>query len=140
MKNFIKIIGPGLLIAATGVGAGDLAGGAFAGSKLGMAVIWVVLLGAFFKYVLTEGIARYQLATGQTLLEGLFTQLGKPVEIFFLIYLVVWSFAVGSAMISACGVAAHALFPIFDSPVNGKIVWGIIHSIIGLVLTLLSKR
>ena len=47
--NPLKIIGPGLLIAATGVGAGDLAGGAFAGSKLGVAVLWAVLLGAFFK-------------------------------------------------------------------------------------------
>lgn len=105
-KNFLKIIGPGLLIAATGVGAGDLAGGAFAGSKLGTAVLWAVLLGAFFKYVITEGLARYQLTTGNTILEGLFINYGKPVEIFFLVYLIVWSFAVGSVMISACGVAA----------------------------------
>lgn len=133
-KNFLKIIGPGLLIAATGVGAGDLAGGAFAGSKLGMAVLWAVLLGAFFKYVITEGLARYQLATGDTILEGLFNNYGKPVEIFFLIYLVVWSFAVGSAMISACGVAAHALFPVMDTAVEGKVFWGIIHSLIGIAI------
>ena len=37
MKNrasILTVIGPGLLVAAAGVGAGDLAGGAFAGSKL----------------------------------------------------------------------------------------------------------
>lgn len=134
MKNYLKIIAPGLLIAATGVGAGDLAGGAFAGSKLGMTIIWAVLLGAFFKFVLTEGLARFQLATNKTLLEGLFSQFGKPVEIFFLFYLIIWSFAVGSAMISACGVAGHAVIPVFDSAEMGKVFWGILHSLIGLVL------
>ncbi|MFC2135930.1 Nramp family divalent metal transporter, partial [Bacteroidota bacterium] len=133
-KNILKIIGPGLLIAATGVGAGDLAGGAFAGSKLGLAILWAVLLGAFFKYVITEGLARYQLATGNTILEGLFSKYGRPVQIFFLIYLLIWSFAAGSALISASGVATHALIPIFDSPDTGKIVWGILLSLTGLAI------
>ncbi|MGD8779715.1 MAG: Nramp family divalent metal transporter [Ignavibacteria bacterium] len=138
-KSLLKTIGPGLLIAATGVGAGDLAGGAFAGSKLGMAVLWAVLLGAFFKFVITEGLTRYQLATGDTLLEGLFKNYGKPVEIFFLVYLLIWSFSVGSALISASGVATHALIPVFDSADTGKIVWGIILSIVGLVIVLLGN-
>lgn len=133
-KDLLRTVGPGLLIAATGVGAGDLAGGAFAGSKLGLAILWAVLLGAFFKFVITEGLARYQLATGKTLLEGLFERFGKPVEIFFLIYLLIWSFMVGSALISANGVAAHALIPVMDSPESGKVFWGIIHSLAGLII------
>jgi Mn2+/Fe2+ NRAMP family transporter len=133
-KDFLRVVGPGLIIAATGVGAGDLAGGAFAGSKLGMAVLWAVLLGAFFKYIINEGLARYQLATGSTLLEGLFSKYKKPAEIFFLIYLLVWSFAVGSALISACGVATHALIPIMKTPEQGKVFWGIINSLIGLII------
>ena len=133
-KSLLKIIGPGLLIAATGVGAGDIAGGAFAGSKLGLAILWAVLLGAFFKYVITEGLARYQLATGDTILEGLFSKYGRPVQIFFLIYLLIWSFAVGSALISASGVATHALIPVFDSPDTGKIVWGMMLSLVGLAI------
>ena len=32
-KNLLSIIGPGILIAATGVGAGDLATAAFTGAK-----------------------------------------------------------------------------------------------------------
>jgi len=40
--NRIKsIIGPGLLVAATGIGAGDLATASFAGSLLGTAVLWM---------------------------------------------------------------------------------------------------
>jgi len=42
----LAILGPGILVAATGVGAGDLATGALAGSKLGPAVLWAVVVGA----------------------------------------------------------------------------------------------
>ena len=68
--SIIAIIGPGLLVAATGVGAGDLATGAIVGSKLGVAVLWAVVLGAILKFVLTEGLARWQLVTRDTILEG----------------------------------------------------------------------
>ena len=138
-RSLFKIIGPGLLIAATGVGAGDLAGGAFAGSKLGLAVLWAVLLGAIFKYVITEGLARWQLVSGETLLEGALLRFGKFVQIFFLFYLVLWSYTVGSALINACGVAGHALFPIFDDHTTGKIFWGIAHSLAGLLLIRLGR-
>lgn len=74
--SLLSIILPGILIAATGVGAGDLATASFAGSQLGVAILWAVLVGSIFKLVLTEGLARWQLATGQTLLEGLAQKLG----------------------------------------------------------------
>jgi hypothetical protein len=32
-------------------------------------LLWAVAVGAFFKFVLNEGIARWQLATGSTALE-----------------------------------------------------------------------
>jgi len=53
-KRVLKILGPGILVAATGVSASDLATGAFTGSQLGMAVLWAVLVGAFLKFVLIE--------------------------------------------------------------------------------------
>ena len=132
-RTFLAIIGPGILISATGVGAGDLAAGAFAGSKLGVAVLWAVALGALIKYVLTEGLARWQLATGTTLLEGMIERLGRPAQYFFIAYFLIWTFGVGSSLISACGVAAHALFPVFDTAEQGKLVWGIAHSLLGVM-------
>ncbi len=127
-------IGPGLLLAATGVGGGDLATGSFAGSILGTAVLWAVLVGAFMKFVVTEGLARWQLATGDSFLEGVAHHLGPGVIWVFLPYLFIWSFFVGAAQISACGVAMHALFPVFDDAVHGKIFFGILSSVVGLVL------
>lgn len=133
-KKYLAIIGPGILIAATGVGAGDLATAAFTGAKLGMMILWVVVLGAFFKFILNEGLLRWQLVTGETILEGALNRFGRTSQYFFLFYFLIWSFMVCAALMSACGVAAHAMFPFFTSPTFGKIFWGIIHSIIGLII------
>src|ERR671916_1950541 len=134
--GLLAALGPGALVAATGVGAGDIAGAGFAGSKLGYAILWAALLGAFVKFVINEGLTRWQLATGQTLLEGAVLRFGRAVQWFFLVYLLVWSWAVGSALISACGVAGHALFPVFADAQTGKVVWGIVHSLAAVVLIL----
>ena len=40
----LVLFGPGLLVAATGVGAGDLATAGFAGAKIGLAVAWAIAL------------------------------------------------------------------------------------------------
>jgi Mn2+/Fe2+ NRAMP family transporter len=132
----LSLIGPGLLVAATGVGAGDLATASFAGSQLGTAILWAVVVGAFLKFALTEGLARWQLATGETLLEGAVHRLGRGVGWLFLPYLLLWSFFVGSALMSACGVTLHAMIPVFEDPSQGKVVFGMLSSVVGLTLVL----
>jgi Mn2+/Fe2+ NRAMP family transporter len=132
--SLVLMIGPGLLLAATGVGGGDLATGSFVGGLLGTAVLWAVLVGAFLKYVVTEGLARWQLATGETFVEGARRYLGPAVIWVFLPYLVLWSFFVGSAQMSATGVTLHAILPVFADAELGKIVFGIAAGIVGVVL------
>jgi Mn2+/Fe2+ NRAMP family transporter len=132
----LSLIGPGLLVAATGVGAGDLATASFTGSQLGTAVLWAVVVGAFLKFVMTEGLARWQLATGETLLEGAVHRLGRGVVWLFLPYLLLWSFLVGSALMSACGVTLHAMIPVFEDASQGKVVFGMFSSVVGLALVL----
>lgn len=136
------LVGPGVLVAATGVGAGDLAAGALAGSRLGLAVLWAVLAGAIAKLVLTEALARWQMATRTTILEGAMRHLGRPAQLAFFLYLVPWSFFVGSALIAACGATAHALVsPLAApelSPQAGKAIFGVACSIAGLALVRLG--
>lgn len=134
LAGIFTIIGPGLLVAATGVGAGDLATGAFAGSLLGISILWAVIVGAYLKYIVTEGIARWQLATGSTVLEGVAGRLGRVAIWIFLPYLLLWSFFTSSALMGACGVTLHAIFPVFDDPRTGKIIFGILSSLLGIFL------
>ncbi len=66
----LRGLGPGIVIAATGLGAGDLIAASVAGANYGIALLWAAMVGALLKFTLNEGLARWQLATGTTLLEG----------------------------------------------------------------------
>ena len=128
-RRFFLVIGPGLAIAATGVGAGDLMSALIAGARHGTALLWVIVIGAVLKFALNEGVARWQLATGKTLIEGWTDHLGRPVLAYFTGYLAVWGIVVAAGLMSACGVAAHALFP--QVPIGA---WSVAHSLFALGL------
>ncbi len=64
-SRYLALAGPGIVLAATGVGA-------------------------VLKWVMGEGLARWQLATGTTLLQGWTLHLGRWVQYVFLAYLVGW--------------------------------------------------
>jgi Mn2+/Fe2+ NRAMP family transporter len=138
----LQLIGPGILVAATGVGAGDLATASLTGANLGLTVLWAVVVGAFLKFVLNEGLTRWQLATGSTLVEGCVERLGRSVQWLFLAYLVVWSFLVGAALSSAIGVTSHAILPLAGTGSEAaridKIVYGIVHSALAVMLVRLG--
>jgi Mn2+/Fe2+ NRAMP family transporter len=134
--SLLMLLGPGLLLAATGVGGGDLATASIVGGMLGTAVLWAAVAAAFLKFVVTEGLARWQLATGETVLEGAVRRLGPIVVWLFLPYLLFWSFFVASAQMSANGVTLHAMLPVFDDARDGKIVFGVVSSLVGLALVL----
>lgn len=132
-QSTLATIAPGVLVAATGVGAGDLITAAFTGHQLGVTVAWAVLVGAGLKFVLSEGLARWQLATGDTPLESVARHAGRGVLVVLLAYMVAWSFFVGAALMGACGVTAHAVLGGTDAR-TGKIAYGIATSALGVVL------
>jgi Mn2+/Fe2+ NRAMP family transporter len=132
-RPWFSRIALGLIVAATGVGAGDLITASLAGSEIGLALLWAALAGAVLKWVLNEGISRWQMATSTTLLEGWAEHFGAVVHWVFFSYFLIWSYAVAGALINACGVAGTGLFPIGD-PGTSRVVWGVAHSLIGLAL------
>ncbi|HRJ48306.1 MAG TPA: Nramp family divalent metal transporter [Opitutaceae bacterium] len=133
-RTWRNSLGPGFLVAATGVGAGDLIAASVAGHRFGLGVLWVVVLGALFKWVLNDGISRWQLATGTTLIEGWTHRLPRFVGWYFLGFLVLWSFLVAAALASACGVAARSLWPVLPVP-----AWAAVHALAGFALVWLGR-
>lgn len=136
--RWFAAIAPGVLVAATGVGAGDLITASLAGANIGTVLLWAALLGALLKWTLNEGLARWQLATGTTLLEGWVDRLGPWIQWVFVLYLVAWSFFTGGALVNACGVAGDALLKLSDDPMRSKTYWGVIHSALGVLLVWLG--
>jgi Mn2+/Fe2+ NRAMP family transporter len=123
-----NLIGPGLIVAATGVGAADLVATVIAGQKYGYALLWAVIVGCILKVVLVEGAGRYSLATGRTIYEG-WSSLGRWTTWYFGPYIVIWGFVYGAAAMAGTGLPLHSLFPVL--PV---VWWGIISGLIGLAL------
>jgi len=123
-----RLIGPGLVVAATGVGAADLVATLVAGSKYGYALLWAAVLGCLMKVVLVEGAGRFSLATGKTIYEG-WSTLGRWTHYYFGPYIIIWGFVYGAAAMAGTGLALAALFPVF-----GVQVWGILSGLIGLAL------
>jgi Mn2+/Fe2+ NRAMP family transporter len=132
--SFFKLAGPGLVVAATGIGSGDVVSATVGGARYGVVLLWAIVAGAFFKFVLSEGIARWQLATGKTALEGWADHLPAWVKYYFGAYLVLWTVAVSAALTNATGLGISNL-------TNGAISqsWGAVgHSLIGFAFVWLG--
>ena len=116
----VSDIGPGLLLAATGIGVGDMVSSTIAGAEYGLTLVWALAAGVILKFAITEGAARWQLATGSTLIEGWREHLPRAAIWAFFIYFIVWSYFVSSAL-----VAASALVPAAIVPPVPLAVWGV---------------
>jgi Mn2+/Fe2+ NRAMP family transporter len=128
--SFLKLAGPGLVVAATGIGSGDVVSATVGGANYGVMLLWAIAAGAFFKFVLQEGIARWQLATGKTAVEGWAEYLPAWVKWYFGIYLVIWTVSVSASLTNATGLGMANL-------TNNALPqsWGaVVHSLIGGVL------
>jgi Mn2+/Fe2+ NRAMP family transporter len=71
--EYLRSFGPGIVIVLTWLGAGDVVDMAVAGSNYGYALMWVLVLAVFMRYVMVSAIARYQLCNphGEGVLDGL---------------------------------------------------------------------
>ncbi|MFC4783262.1 Nramp family divalent metal transporter [Nocardioides sp. MAHUQ-72] len=105
-----KVVGPGLVVAATGVGAADLVATLVAGAKFGYTLLWVAVLGAVIKVVLVEGAGRYSLASGRTIFEG-WRSLGRWTTWYFAPYIAIWGLVYGATAMSSSALPVVALFP-----------------------------
>lgn len=125
----LKVVGPGLILAATGVGAGDLVTSLEAGTRFGTTLIWAIVIGAFIKFFLVEGLGRWYMATGQTIMEG-WHSLGRWASGYFIVYLFLATFVFGGAVISAAALGTAAMFP----DVLPNWAWAVLHGVFGFVL------
>lgn len=129
-----KLIGPGIVVAGTGVGAGDLVATLAAGANFGYALLWAVILGTVFKIVLVEGAGRYVLASKQTIFQG-WRSLGPWTTWYFGPYIIIWGFVYGATAMSSSALPLVALFP--DGP--DLKVWAIGMGLVGFAIVWLGR-
>ncbi|PSK86293.1 Mn2+/Fe2+ NRAMP family transporter [Murinocardiopsis flavida] len=126
-KTSWKLIGPGIVVAATGVGAGDMVATLVAGEKFGYALLWATIIGCIVKISLAEATGRWHLATERTIFDG-WRSLGIWTFVFFAPYIVLWGFVYGATAMSATALPMHAMFP--QVPF---LAWAVLAGVSGLV-------
>lgn len=133
-KSRWRYIGPGIVVAATGVGAGDLVATLIAGSNFGYTLLWAAVIGCLVKISLAEAAGRWHLSTGRTLFDG-WASLGRWTIWFFGVYAVIWGFVYGAAAMSSSALPLQALFP----DVMNLQWWAIACGLVGLVFVWFNK-
>lgn len=128
-----KIVGPGLVVAATGVGAADMVATLVAGSRYGYGLLWAVVLGVILKIILVEGAGRFTLATGRTIFEG-WRSLGRWTTWYFGPYIMIWGFVYGATAMSSAALPLAAVFPVLP-----LWAWAIIMGLLGFVMVWFGK-
>jgi Mn2+/Fe2+ NRAMP family transporter len=124
LKRALADFGPGFVLAATGIGVGDMVSATIAGAEYGLTLVWALAAGVVLKFAITEGLARWQLATDTTLMEGWRDHLHPGVLVLFAVYFVVWTYVVSSAMVAASAMVPSALIPAIPQP-----AWGVVHAL-----------
>jgi Mn2+/Fe2+ NRAMP family transporter len=126
-------IGPGMVVAATGVGAGDMVATLIAGERFGYTLLWAALLGCLVKIALAEAVGRWHLATGQTMFDG-WRRLGRWTHVYFAPYIAVWGFVYGATAMSATGLSLAALFPVLSIQ-----AWAMVSGVAGLLFVWFNR-
>lgn len=111
--SLLRRLGPGVLMAATAIGASHLVLSVQAGAAFGYTLLWVVLVANLVKYPAFEYGPRYAIATGHSLLEG-YLRIPGPFRWALLLFLagtVIQGVGVVAGVISITATVPQTLFP-----------------------------
>jgi hypothetical protein len=87
---FRKIAGPSVVLLAVSIGSGEFVLWPFISSRVGVALLWIAMIGILTQYFINMEIERYTLATGETAVTG-FTRLwGHWAWLFILFTAIPW--------------------------------------------------
>lgn len=71
IPDYLRFLGPGLLLAVAAAGESGIAEAIEIGAHFGYALIWVIAITLIYKFAFVNGIARYTMITGKTIFQGL---------------------------------------------------------------------
>src|SRR5687767_13038928 len=71
--DYLRSMGPGIVVVLTWLGAGDIVDSSVAGGSYGYALMWVLVLALMVRWMFVSAIAKYQLCNqhGETLMQGM---------------------------------------------------------------------
>ncbi len=71
IKGILKQLGPGLIIAGSIVGSGELIATTAVGAEAGFVLLWLIIIGCLIKVFVQIELGRFTITSGKTTLDGL---------------------------------------------------------------------
>ncbi|MFH5821230.1 Nramp family divalent metal transporter [Georgenia sp. AZ-5] len=141
----MKFFGPGLIVSASIVGAGELITATALGAEVGFVLLWLVVFSTLVKVAVQVEMARWSIATGQGALEGynkVPPRFGKTGWV-----LLMWALMAISKLIQTGGLiggmaaALSILLPIGSGPLEATslTIWAVIVTAVA-ILTLYKNN
>lgn len=130
----LRRIGPGMILAASIVGSGELIATTTLGAEVGYVCLWVILLSCFIKPAIQAEIGRYSVSTGETGLAGFNHVPGPKLGVNW----VVWGWGAMIAMTRfQIGAMYGGVAQVLNTLVPGVPVWAWVVALLVLTLVLL---
>ena len=113
-KNFwehVKSMGPGIIVALTWLGAGDLVDSAVAGGNYGYTLMWAMALAIFIRFIFVSIIAKYHLCNqyNESLISGL-NRLHPYLPYIIIVITLLFGHFYGSYMVKGVGESSLKIF------------------------------
>lgn len=114
-SQYLRSMGPGLVVALTWLGAGDLVDSAVAGGHYGYSLMWAMVIALFVRFAFVSIIAKYQLCNqhGESFMSGL-RRIHPGLPVFVGVVGLLFVHFYGSYMLKGTGEASARLFGFFQ--------------------------
>ena len=99
LSGVVRLIGPGLILASSIVGSGELIATTVLGAENGYILLWLIVLSCLVKTVVQNELGRYAIGTGRTTLEAFDDVPGPRFKVSWLVWM--W-----------CGMVSFTLFQV----------------------------
>ncbi len=109
MKNWLKNVGPGVLVSAAFIGPGTVTVCTLAGANFGYSLLWALLLSVIACIILQEMAARVGIVSGKSLSQCIREEIKHPVYRILSILLILAAIVIGNAAYEAGNISGAVL-------------------------------
>ncbi|WP_353980087.1 Nramp family divalent metal transporter [Salinicola endophyticus] len=138
--EYIRCIGPGLVLAMAFLGTGDLVSSTVSGANYGYALMWTLVVALFARYCMISAIAKYKLENrfGDTsVLQG-FQRVWRGFPMFFGVAIFFYGIIIQMSFLRACAVALYQLSGELGGATWGYFVGGTV--VVVATIVMLARR